>query len=81
MFERAGVFTGRGLVAEPGEISAPLLSRFRQAKAARQFLGVDIRGSSPAASLCADLSQNLGLDNDAGCVDVLFCCFAPGQFC
>lgn len=37
----------------------------------------DIRGSSPAASLAADLSQNFSLDSDARFVNPFYLLFSP----
>lgn len=37
------------------------------------FTAKDVRGSSPAASLAADLSQNFRIDNEARLVDVFSC--------
>jgi M-phase inducer tyrosine phosphatase len=68
MFERNPLGNHYATTDKGNPVAGPL--RQRQIQRATQLFGADIRGSSPAASLCADLSQNLGLDNEARCVFV-----------
>jgi hypothetical protein len=59
----AGGGGGGGIGAAINPVTGQI--RQKQLERAAQLFGAEVRGSSPAASLCADISQNLGIDNEA----------------